>query len=45
LLDTGTPETGTDSIERVLSRLVLLDQHGQPIWSAAIPTPRGDPQP
>ena len=45
LLDTGTPETGTDRVEQALSRLVLLDQHGQPLWSAAIPTPRGDRQP
>jgi low affinity Fe/Cu permease len=45
LLDTGTPETGTASVERGLSRLVLLDQHGQPLWSAAIPTPGGAPQP
>jgi low affinity Fe/Cu permease len=45
LLDTGTPETGTAGVERGLSRLVLLDQHGQPLWSAAIPTPGGAPQP
>jgi low affinity Fe/Cu permease len=45
LLDTGTPEPGTDSVARVLSRLILLDQHGQPIWSATIPTSRGAPQP
>jgi low affinity Fe/Cu permease len=44
LLDTGTPETGTASVEQALSRLVLLDQHGQPLWSATIPTPRGAPQ-
>src|SRR5918994_1019413 len=34
LLDTDTPETGPDSVQQALSRLVLLDQHGQPIWSA-----------
>ena len=44
LLDTGTPETGTDSVGQALSRLVLLDQHGQPIWSAAIPKQWGEPQ-
>ena len=44
VLDTGTPETGTDRVEQALSRLVLLDQHGQPVWSAAIPKPWGAPQ-
>jgi Low affinity iron permease len=44
LLDTGTPETGTDRVEQALSRLVLLDQHGHPIWAVAIPNQWGAPQ-
>jgi low affinity Fe/Cu permease len=36
LVDTGTPEAGTTNIVRPLSRLVLFDQHGRVMWSAAI---------
>jgi low affinity Fe/Cu permease len=36
LVDTGTPEAGTTNMVRPLSRLVLFDQHGRVMWSAAI---------
>jgi len=45
LLDTGTPEARTEGAEPVRSRLVLLDQHGHVIWSAAVRNHRGGTQP
>ena len=42
LVDTGTPEAGTINMARPLSRLVLFDQHGRVMWSAAIGSRRRD---
>jgi low affinity Fe/Cu permease len=45
LLDTGTPEASPAGPERPSSRLVLFDQHGQVVWSAAIGSQRRGAQP
>ena len=45
LLDTGTPEARTEGARPMRSRLVLLDQHGHVIWSAAVRNHRGGTQP
>jgi low affinity Fe/Cu permease len=44
LVDTGTPEARTEGAEPLRSRLVLVDQHGHVIWSAAVRNHRGGAQ-
>jgi low affinity Fe/Cu permease len=45
LLDTGTPEARTGGAAPMRSRLVLLDQHGHIIWSAAVRNHGGGTRP
>ena len=45
LLDTGTPEARAEGAAPMRSRLVLLDQHGHIVWSAAVRNHRGGTRP
>jgi low affinity Fe/Cu permease len=43
LVDTGTPEAGTEGLGLALARVALFDQHGQVIWSGNIRPRAGGP--
>jgi low affinity Fe/Cu permease len=44
LLDTGTPEAGTEGLGQALARMALFDQQGRVIWSGDVSSRPGGPE-